>query len=231
MHHLRCVLLYTINSIHDKIKTMINQLSSFFFRLKNKNKDFTLIARDCIGGILYHQLKMKFLSPTINLFFTPEDFNYFCLNLKEYINGELSESKEENINYPVAFLTPIRGSLVTRPIKVYFMHYKSYKEAVQKWNERKERINWDNIYVVSSFCYSTEVETFKQELVDEWNKITYPKVVLVENRYGFDDEYVINRPKECTEFAWLLYQPSKVMKWKRTFNDFDFIKFLNKTSK
>ena len=47
------------------------------FILKTENKNFTIIARDCVGGILYHQLGERFLSPTINLFFTPEDFNYF----------------------------------------------------------------------------------------------------------------------------------------------------------
>lgn len=49
----------------------------------NKNADFTLIARDCVCGVLYHQLGLKFRSPTINLFFTPEDFNWFCPHLKQ----------------------------------------------------------------------------------------------------------------------------------------------------
>lgn len=210
---------------------MINKLSSLFFQSKNKNKVFTLIARDCIGGILYHQLNMRFLSPTINLFFTPEDFHYFCLNLKEYINGDLVESKDEEVDYPVGVLSPIKGASITQSIKIHFMHYQTFVEAKEKWNERKQRINWDNIFVVSSFCYSTEVETFKQELVDEWNKIPYKKVVLVDQKYGFDDEYIVEKPEKCKEFAWLLYQPSKVIKWKRTFNDFDFIKFLNKVNK
>ena len=85
---------------------------------------------------------MKFLSPTINLFFTPEDFNLFCLNLKEYISVELKESKEDDIPYPVGLLSP-KG---LPSIKVHFMHYETFNEAKQKWNQRKERINFDNLY-------------------------------------------------------------------------------------
>ena len=193
------------------------------FQRQNKNKDFTLIARDCIGGILYHQLGLKFLSPTINLFFTPEDFNYFCLYLKEYIDCDLKESKEEDIEYPVGILAPINR----KPIKVHFMHYESFDEAKEKWNERKSRINWDNIYVCSSFAYSKEVATFTPELVEKWNKIKYKKVVLVDKKYGFDDEIIIAKPEECLEYAWLLFSPNKNNEWRRTFNDFNFIKFLN----
>ena len=208
-------------------KEQRNELSLSKFRERNKNLDFTLIARDCIGGILYHQLGLKFLSPTINLFFTPEDFNYFCLNLKEYIDGKLEEFKDDSIPYPVGLLTPKTG----QPIKVHFMHYKTFIEAKQKWNKRKERINWDNIFVVSSCCYSTEVETLNDKIISDWNKIKYPKVILVDKEYGFDDEFVVEKNPRCKDFAWLLYAPSKTITWKRTFNKYNFIRFLNRSSK
>ena len=209
-------------------KRIINNLSAFSFRKRIKNKDFTIIARDCVGGLLYHQLKSKFLSPTINLFFTLNDFNYFCLYLEDYINGELNESKEDNIDYPVGLLKPKEGSATDKAIKVHFMHYESFEIAKQKWEERKQRINWDNIYVVSSCCYQHEIENLNAQIINDWNKIKYPKVVLVDKKYGFDDEFIIDKPEKCQEYAWLLYAPDKVKTWKRTFNGFDFIKFLNK---
>ena len=206
---------------------MINELSQKIFKKRLKNKDFTLITRDCIGGVLYHQLNLRFLSPTINLFFTPEDFNLFCLHLKDYIDAELEESKEKDILYPVGLLSPKNHS----PIKVRFMHYDTFEIAKKKWEERKTRINWDNIYVISSFCYSTELPSLSEKLIKDWNQIKYPKVLLTDKKYGFDDEYVIAKPEKCEEFAWLLYTPSQKITWKRTFNEFDFVKFLNKRSK
>lgn len=187
------------------------------------NSDFTLITRDCIGGVLYHQLGLKFLSPTINLFFTPQDFNYFCLHLKSYIDGRLEESLDDNLPYPVGVLYPRIG----KTIKVYFMHYDSFEIAKAKWEERKKRINYDNLFVISSCCYSTEIETLTPEIIKEWNKIKYKKVILVDKKYGFDNEFVINKPEACEEFAWLLYSPDKNDPSRRTFNEFNFIKFLN----
>ena len=204
------------------------RLSLEEFRKRVKNKDFTLIARDCVGGILYHQLGLKFLSPTINLFFIPEEFNCFCLNLKEYIAGELVELKDPNTSYPVGLINPIKGSSIIRQVRVDFIHYDSFEQAKNKWDERKKRINWDNLYVLSTFCYEPEIITLNPKLVEDWNKIPYKKVMLVNQKYGFDKEFVIDKPEECHEFAWLLFSPDKKQPWRRTFNKFNFIKFLNK---
>ena len=195
--------------------------------ITSKNKDFTLIARDCVGGVLYHQFKLKFQSPTINLFFEPEDFNVFCLNLKEYLEGKIIEMTDTGLDYPVGVILPKKNAQVHKPVKVHFMHYSSFKEALKAWNRRKRRINWDNIYVLSTMCYPKETATINSGLISDWNKISYPKVMLVNQKYGFDDEFVINKPKECDEYAWLLYSPDKSNPEKRVFNEFDFIYFLN----
>lgn len=34
-------------------------------------------------------------------------------------------------------------------IEIRFNHYKTFEEAVEKWEERKRRINWDNLYVMA----------------------------------------------------------------------------------
>lgn len=200
--------------------------SQKIFRSKNKNNDFTLIARDCIGGILYHQLGLKFLSPTINLFLTPRDFNLLCLHLKTYMRGNLEEYHDESTSYPVGLLYPYKN-ITLPPIRIDFMHYDSYSEALQKWNIRKKRINYHNIYVISSFCYIGETKTLSEDIVRDWNKIKYKKMVFVNKKYGFDNECLLRKPKQCEEYAWLLYENDEKRKWKRVFNRFDFIKFLN----
>ena len=32
-------------------------------------------------------------------------------------------------------------------IEIVFLHYKSEKEAMEKWNRRKQRIHWDNLFI------------------------------------------------------------------------------------
>ena len=61
----------------NKIIIKINMFLRFFYLCKlkriNKTKDISIIANNCIGGCLYHDLGLKFLSPTIDLFFYPND--------------------------------------------------------------------------------------------------------------------------------------------------------------
>ena len=208
------------------IKTF-DKTNTYYDFQDNQNQDFTIIARDCIGGVIYHQLGLEFLTPTINLFFTPEYFNALCLHLKEYLTADLVELKDDEVSYPVGQLCP-KEEYRLSPVRVDFMHYETFKEAFDKWEERKQRINWNRIYIVSSFCYPREVAEFSPKLVSDWNKITYPKVMLVDKPYGFEDEFIINKPEACHDYAWLLFQPDELRPWLRTFNEFDFTAFLKK---
>lgn len=63
-------------------------------------------------------------------------------NFDEFIDTPIQEVKESGKDYPVGV-----GAL---GIKVYFMHYKSFAEAIEKWNERKQRINKNNMGVMLS---------------------------------------------------------------------------------
>ena len=38
-------------------------------RLDLKNSDFTIISSNCLGGVISHKLGLKFMSPTVNLFY------------------------------------------------------------------------------------------------------------------------------------------------------------------
>lgn len=135
---------------------------------KLKAKDFSLIAQNCIGGIFYHDMRMQFLSPTINLFFKEPDFVKFVSNLKYYISLEPEMRWEEE--YPVGKLDDI---------EIYFMHYHSCKEAKEIWNKRKSRINYDKILVLA-----TDRNGFTDEVYKVWEEIPYKKVLFtVKNQY------------------------------------------------
>ncbi len=68
-------------------------------RLRNKNKTPTIISNNCIGGIIYHDLGLEFMSPTINLFFKNEDFFTFLNDIEYYINQVPYEVFEEGLNF------------------------------------------------------------------------------------------------------------------------------------
>ena len=124
-----------------------NLVSNFYFfrkchikkaRNRIQNKNFTLIASNCIGGIIYNNLGLRFNSPTINLQINSDEFVKLVLNLREYMQKEIKFIEPEN-GIPVGILGDV---------KITFTHYHTNEEALKKWNERKERINYDNLYII-----------------------------------------------------------------------------------
>ena len=106
-----------------------------------QERDFTLICQFCAGGVIYHDLGMQFLSPTINLAFDGPDFVKFCSDIPRYINSELVEVETDQVPYPVGRLDDV---------EIRFVHYKTFDEAKQKWEERSKRIHYEKILVMAT---------------------------------------------------------------------------------
>lgn len=134
---------------------------------KLTNTDFTIISSNCIGGILSHDLNQRFNSPTINLFFTAGDFVKFCVDLPNYLEAELVYKKDNDGvdgKYPVCTL---------KDIDIYFAHYKTFDECVIKWEERKKRIDFNNLFIIW-----TDRNNCTDELIEEFSKIQYKKIMF-----------------------------------------------------
>lgn len=133
---------------------------------KLKNDNFTIISQNCTGGVFYHDMGMKFLSPTINLHFKANDFIKFVNNIENYLSQELVMRYVEF--YPVGNLGDI---------EIYFNHYGTCKEAVQKWNERKERINFEKLIVIM-----TDRDGFDEKIFADFLNIKYTKLLFTGNK-------------------------------------------------
>ena len=110
------------------------------------NRDMTLLIPNCAGGHIFHDLGLRFMSPTINLMMYQYDFIEFVLHLDEYLSCELQFYKHEEYDFPCAKLAP--ESL--REISIHFTHYESEDEAKEKWYSRSNRINKENMFVCMS---------------------------------------------------------------------------------
>lgn len=127
--------------LYDKIGRLLrpyclNKLE----RRRLKNHDFTIFSQNCIGSIMYHDLGAKFLSPTINMKFNPNDWIKFLADIRYYLDAPISFCKDNRYSYPIGYI----GDCF-----VEFVHYSSENEVIQKWEERKSRINWNNFFVIS----------------------------------------------------------------------------------
>ncbi|MBR1581521.1 MAG: DUF1919 domain-containing protein [Bacilli bacterium] len=170
------------NSLGYKV---VNKLRNLIATKKRKVEieeelvnDFSIISCNCIGGMVYHDLKMKFLSPTINLYIDTPDFIKMCLNLKDYMEKELVDAN--NKDYPIGILGDI---------KIHFLHYKSFKEAKESWDKRKERINYEKIFVIIS-----DRDNFSENLLDSIDKIPYKKVLYSHKK--IEKDYVVYVEKD-----------------------------------
>lgn len=50
-------------SIKKNVRKYLRLPRNIKDRLRLRNKDFTLITSNCVGGIIYHELGLPFLSP------------------------------------------------------------------------------------------------------------------------------------------------------------------------
>lgn len=129
------------------MKTFIEKLlfiSNILRRRRIKqlqNTNFTILSSNCIGGIIYHILGQEFVSPTINLRINSKDFIRFLNNIDYYLNQNIETKSPCNTSYPVGLLGDI---------ELHFNHYKDIQVASEKWESRKQRINWDNLYIMGN---------------------------------------------------------------------------------
>ncbi len=199
----------------------------YFFYLQLRRKNITIISNNCIAGYIYNNFGLKFLSPTINVQIKPDDFIKFCENLDSYISEEIIEVKNPddldfkalgggNIDFPVGKI---------KDITIYFQHYESFKCGVDKWNERKKRINHSQLFFILCDTYCNGKTVCDKKIVNDFLSIPY------KNKLFVTDNVLYKNSKNCC------YIDSKGDFWyninpkikKRYFFVFDFKKwFLSK---
>jgi len=180
---------------------------------KLQNTNVSLLAGDCIGGTSLHELGLRFNSPTVNLWFYPQDFIKYVKNIKHYSEQKLEFVKEENIDYPVAKLDDI---------KVYFTHYESEEHARSKWEERNARINFDNIFVIM-----TDANGCTEEMMREFDAIPYPHVLFTHKPCS-----VIKSAFYCKHDALgLFFSYAGRLTIRKYFDAFDFAAWYNRDPK
>lgn len=203
-----------MGKIRNRLNTMIRPWINKLNLKKLNNHDFSLIASNCNGGFILHDLGMRFNSPFVNLWMKPNDYIKMLNNLKEYMSEELVFVEEEKQDYPVGLL---------RDVRVYFQHYKSNEEAKQKWNIRKERINYDNIFILftdQEGCTRFELEQFDR--LKFKNKVVftnkpYPDLKSTFYIKGFETR---NSVGNCFEFETRGIG-------KKYYDQFDYVSWIN----
>lgn len=167
------------NFIYDRVVLCLAELFRkkyeiiYFKKLRKnlKNSNFSIFSPNCYAGIMYHRLGLPFTSPTINMFFPiKKQYLKFISNIRYYIKNDLVFIEDESYDCPVAMLDDV---------KIVFNHYRSNEEAAECWNRRKERINYDNIFLIFD-----DINDVEYSDILEFQKIDCKgKVVFTANEY------------------------------------------------
>ena len=155
------------------------------FTLKNyrrlQRSRLSIFSMNCFGGILSHTLGLPFRSPFVNMFMGEEGFINLLREPRIYMEKNFVLKKMEwqsvlKFNYPVVTL----GN-----VDIHMNHCKTFDDAITKWNERKERINWYNLFVT--------MYTDNKEILREFDALPYSKkVCFVPFKSDLDSAWYIN---------------------------------------
>lgn len=200
-------------------KTLFNTFFRKFHNAKNikklKNTTFTLIANNCNGTFLYHDLGVKFYSPFINLYLTTEDFLKYLKNIPHYQKATLTFLQDTNLNYPIGILDDI---------KIFFVHYTSQDLAKEKWEERTKRMDLNNLFILL-----TVDENCEQKILDDFDSLPFKNKIIFTNskKINAKSAYYIKNfvMKGAAPHAY--YKFINKFSGKKYYDQFDYVKWFN----
>ncbi len=184
-------------------------------RLRLKNRRPTIISSNCNGSCWYHDMGLPFLSPTINLSFEMNDFVKMLGNLQWYMEQPITPYVDERFDYPCGMLGDI---------EIRFNHYNTFEEAVCKWEKRKQRIDWGNLFVIGIDGDGRTEETLRQfDALPYKNKVIFTHVPRSDISSAF---YISGFEKDPSVGVLMGFRDQFFVR--RYLDDFDYVSFLNK---
>ena len=127
------------------------QIRRLFFKKSVRRlhqKNFCIIANNCLGSKIYQILKIQYNTPFVGLFIQPNCFVKLAINFEHYIRQPLrfsERSKYEKYNSNEQSGTPYPLGLLD-DVEIHFLHYNNENIAATKWRERCSRIDKDSLY-------------------------------------------------------------------------------------
>lgn len=186
-------------------------------RLLLHNRTVSVISNNCWGGFMYQSCHCPYNSPFVGLYMYAPEYIALLRNLRENLQQPLrfirtEDSKYKDIVNP-QYLIAVLGDT---GIEIVFMHYHLKEEAVEKWNRRMKRIDWDNLLVkFSDTDGATDAE------IAEFDSLPFAHKVCFTAKPHPSCPSVIPMP-EYKDKPFVLYE------WAYSYRYYDFVKEANK---
>lgn len=142
------------------------------------------------------------------------DYVKLLENLRWYMEQPILPYEDKRFDFPTGILGDI---------EIRFNHYKTFEDAVEKWGERKQRINWNNLFILGIDGDNCSYETIQRfDVLPYKNKVIFTHIPYPE----IQSSYYIPGFEEEAGVGVLLYF-KKQFRVRRYLDDFDYISFLN----
>lgn len=159
------------------VKSRENSLAKWRLKTRLKNRDFTIISNNCWGTEVYKDLELPYTSPFVGLFLFAPCYLRLLKNLEclkevpvftqvshyEFAN---EQRKGNWTKYPIG--------IIGENIEIHFMHYSDVSEAMEKWDRRVKRINWDRRNIFIKFC---DIGNCTKEELEDFDKLDFSNKV------------------------------------------------------
>ena len=206
--------------LKEQLKKILSRCNPLAIRRRNtmrsrlRNQTPSFLCPNCIGGILFHDLGLQFRSPTVNLMMTQRDFVRFVLELEHYLAMKPFFFDKEGYDCPCAKLGDIT---------IHFTHYKTEEEALAKWEQRKERLDRENLFV-----FLTERDGLTREEILSLGKLKLRGLVVFTAHDCPDIPYAVHIPKYASDGEIGNILAKNLRDESREYEHyFDFVKWFN----
>lgn len=174
-------LVYIRFHVGSRLRILRNKLDRRKYEHDNLGDAPSIISQNCIGCLMSHDLGLPFNSPTVNLYMESEDYIRFLEKLDYYleIDAKKIQFVKSDRSYPVGYL---------EDVKIFFVHYKTEKEAIEKWNARRARVNKDNIFIIM-----TDRDGCTDTIFKRFDSLKYKNKIFFSHEKK-NEKYVIYMP-------------------------------------
>ena len=183
----------------------------------------SIISNNCVGGVIYHNLGLRFDSPTINLYIKGIEYLEFCKHLEYYAKCPLVECTDSmDVTCPVGTLIPTDDDHI--PVHIYFEHDDNFAQAKEKWMERFSRVDYDNVFFIWEF-YDT---LYDHDMLYSFDRLPLKHKLIITHRElpDLQNAVTVHCYQNDQPFAQML--ASKGLSGKRYLDEIDYVDFLNR---
>jgi len=210
------------------IRSSVFHLPYFKFEeyIKLRESNISILANWCLGGVLHKELGLPYLSPTINHRCLSENgYMEFLRDYKKYLGMDikLMAGWEEGHHMFVP-----RG-IIDDKIVWYFAHTEDEVKEAEKWNERRKRVNFENIAALMLLENEEEAYLFDELPIEKKLGFYYKDLGL--KSVIPTPEWLQLKGKTKLEFNYGLYLMKKYTNNYGRASNIDWLRFLNGSKK